>query len=150
MARQRLRCLIIEKHATETGGHRHQLQIPLADARGFFGPDDQDLDITLRVFSPPDSDTPLYELQVTVSHLYQQGATRRINRFRGIGQIPTCFMFFQQTADPLVFDFWWDPDKAIIAAKFDDWHQAQSSQHGRGRLVKVVQSPVEKWFQRIE
>lgn len=149
MARQRRQCLIVEKHVSETGAHQHQLQIPIGDARGFFGPDNQPIDATLNIFHPGDDVNPLYTQDVTISRVYEQSATRRINRFHRIGLMHSCFMFFQQTDDPTVFDFWWDEDKAIVAARFHPWHQGRNSQYGRGRLVTVVNAPVRKWFDRI-
>ena len=144
------RCLIVEKHAWETGAHQHQLQIPLADALDFFGPGNRAIDITLNMFAPGDDTTPDFIQEVSISKVYQTSRTRRLNRFHRLGLIGPCFMFFQQTDDPVVFDFWWEPDKAIVAARFADWHQGHSSQYGRGRLVTIVDAPVPKWFTRID
>ena len=149
MARRRLQCLIVEKHDRETGALRHQLQIPIADAREFFGPGNHAQNIQLNVFLPGNEQIPRYVQEVSVSRVYAN-ATRRINRFHEIGLMPSCFMFFQQTPEPAVFDFWLDKDKAIVAARYSDWHQCRSSQHGRGRLVTVVDAPVPKWFDRSD
>ena len=43
--RSAYRCLIVERHAWETGFNQEQLQIPLAAAEQFFGPGDQARDI---------------------------------------------------------------------------------------------------------
>lgn len=149
MARRRLQCLIVEKQDWETGAHQHQLQIPIADAREFFGPGNRTQNIQLNVFLPGNEQIPRDVQEVSVSRVYAN-ATRRINRFHSIGLMHSCFMFFQQTAEPTVFDFWFDTDKAIVATRYSDWHQGRNSQHGRGRLVTVVDAPVPKWFDRID
>ena len=70
--------------------------------------------------------------------------TRRVNGFDEIGAMPSCFIFFEETADSGVYDVWWNEDKAIVAATYDHWEQGQNSQHGSGRLAIVVPSPVER------
>jgi hypothetical protein len=45
---QNRRCLIVERHAWETGGREQQLQFLLEEARAFFGPTERSIHI--RVF----------------------------------------------------------------------------------------------------
>lgn len=142
------RCLIVERHDWETGGREQQIQFPLEVARQFFGPGIASRRITIRMFLPFGANTPTYEKQVSVSAEYQNG-TRRLNGFNEIGSLPSCFIFLEETETPNVYDVWWVYDKAIVAARYNDWQQAQSSQHGRGRLAIIVPAPVSRNFSQI-
>ncbi len=150
MARRRnsTRCLIVERHAWETGGHEQQLQIPLGLASSFFGPGNRARSITVRIFISPSATSPAYDKNVRVSKEYRNG-TRRINGFEEIGSFPTCFIFFEETSDTGVYNVWWEQDKAIIAARFHPWHQARGSQYGRGRLAIIVPGPVPRRIREI-
>jgi len=126
----------------------HQLQLPLDSARRFFGPNERR--ITLNVFVPITASTATYSRDVTVSRVYARSGTRRINRFHDLGAIPSAFMFFQETSTPDVYDFWWQDDKAVIAARFHPWNQARNSQHGRGRLATIATGLTRAIFDRID
>jgi hypothetical protein len=135
-------CLIIERHDWETGAFRHQLQIPLTIANEFFGSATSDRDVCVRVFMPASARAPAFEQPITISRKYAKSATRRVNRFHQIGSIPSSFIFFQETGSPGTYDLWWQTDKAVVAARYHPWYQAQGSQYGRGRLAIIVAAPV--------
>lgn len=143
------RCLIVERHDWETGAYQHQLQFPLAAARAFFGPDELDRDIAVRIYDPPDDIEPFFEGNMTVSHRYPHSSTRRTNRVQEVGLIPPSFVFFEETDEEGVYDVWWNTDKAIVAASFHPWDQAQSNQHRRGRLYTIVDAPVPRIIDQL-
>lgn len=134
-------CLIVERHEWETGGHEQQLQIPLTIANAFFGSGNIRRPITVRVFLTPLARTPTFEKNVSISKRYPNG-TRRINGFTEIGNLDSCFIFFEQTPEAEVYNVWWQRDKAIIASRFNGWQQGRTSQYGRGRLSVIVPAPV--------
>ena len=142
------RCLIVERHDWETGGGEQQLQLPLEVARQFFGEGDASREITIRMFLPPRSADPAYEKQISVSEEYPN-STRRLNGFDEVGAMPSCFIFFEETESPGVYDVWWVEDKAIVAARYNEWQQARLSQYGRGRLAIIVPAPVSRNFSQI-
>jgi len=142
------RCLIVERHAWETGGHEQQLQIPLEVASSFFGPGDHARSVTVRVFLPPSAASPALEKTVGISKEYRNG-TRRINGFTEIGHLGSCFIFFEETPDSGDYNVWWEQDKAIVAARFRGWQQASGSQYGRGRLAIIVPAPAPRQIDRI-
>ena len=144
------RCLIIERHEWETGARSHQLQFPLDIADEFFGLGDVDREILVRFRFPASSTSPLFERELTISHIYAQSATRRTNRLLEMGLIPASFLFFEETGEAFVYDLWWETDKAIVAARFHPWRQGRNSQHGRGRLAAIVPAPVPRRIDRIE
>ena len=139
------RCLIVERHEWETGGREQQLQIPLGIAREFFGEGDASRDVTVRLFQPPTDPNPIAEKEVSISATYQN-ATRRVNGFVEVGLMPSCFLFFEETAEPNTYDVWCVEDKAIVSARFNEWQQGANSQHGRGRLAAIVAAPVTRDF----
>ncbi|MFH0958468.1 MAG: hypothetical protein V1897_07160 [Pseudomonadota bacterium] len=141
-------CLIIERHDWETGGHEQQLQIPLEVANCFFGPGTSSRSITVRVFLPSRA-APPYEKSVSISRKYRNSSTRRINGFPEIGDLGPCFIFFEETTQPGVYDVWCQRDTTIVAAKFPGWCQARTSQYGRGRLAIIVRAPVPRPIDRI-
>lgn len=145
---QQRRCLIVERHDWETGGGQQQLQIPVEIAEQFFGSGHDRRDITVRVFMPPDSATPAFEKQISISVTYQN-ETRRVNGFVEVGSMPSCFIFFEETETQDAYDVWYVFDKAIVAARFDGWQQGRNSQYGRGRLAVIVPAPVRRDFTRI-
>ena len=148
MARKR-RCLILERHKWETGGGEQQVQLPLEAANDFFGPGDQTLRIVVRVYMVRHSNTPTFERNATISKEYANG-TRRINGFPELGALRPAFLFFEETAESGVYDFWWQSsDLQVVAAKFKKWEQAKNSQYGRGRLVTIVPAPVPREIQHI-
>ena len=142
------RCLIIERHEWETGGQQQQLQIPLGVASSFFGPENCQRSITVRVFFRASAPTPTFERTITISKVYNNG-TRRINGFAEIGGLGSCFIFFEETSDREVYNVWWEQDKAIIAARFNRWQQASRSQYGRGRLAIIVPGPLPRQISQI-
>jgi len=143
------KCLIIERHEWETGGAEQQLQIPLLVANSFFGPGNFPRSITVRVFLPPSSPSPAFEKTVSISREYPNG-TRRINGFVEIGGLGPCFIFFEETSDRGVYNVWWERDKAIIGAKFNEWQQGRKSQYGRGRLAIIVPAPVPRHIESVK
>ncbi len=136
------RCLIVERHEWETGGAQQQLQFVLEPARAFWGPGNADRHIEVRVFMPPEARAPAFTRRITISREYGQSGTRRTNRFREMGSLPTCFVFFEEIEMADVYDFWWQADKAIVAAQYTGWVQGHRSQYGRGRLSVIVPAPV--------
>jgi len=146
--RLRRRCLIVERHNWETGGAQQQLQFPLEAADTFFGSGVEDRSVRVRVFLDPGSARPTFEKQITVSRVYRN-RTRRTNRFREMGSFPHAFLFFQETDQPHTYDVWWQQDMAIVAAKYDKWNQASSTQYGRGRLWIIVPAPVPRLVDRL-
>jgi hypothetical protein len=144
---QQRRCLIVERHAWETGRREQQLQFVLAQARAFFGP--RQRRIRVRVFMPPNAHAPAFEQQIAISREYTNG-TRRTNGFAQMGSVPSSFVFFEESGTPNTYDVWWQEDKAIIAARFPNWSQGQNSQYGRGRLSVIVAAPVLRVIDRID
>lgn len=141
------RCLIVERHPWETGGAQQQLQFVLSTARQFFGSGRADRIITIRGFIPPAVATVIRQ-NVTISREYQNG-TRRTNSFPQMGNIPASFVFFEETATPNEYDFWWPIDTAIVAARYHGWVQGRDSQYGRGRLSIIVDAPVPRLITRL-
>lgn len=141
------RCLIVERHDWETGGGQQQLQFPLQIARQFFGPTRRR--IRVRVFLTPSAANPAYEKHVTISRIYGGSQTRRVNGLPEIGFLDPCFIFFEETNHLDTYNVWWQSDKAIVAAHFNDWDQGRNSQYGRGRLSKIVLAPVSRRISRI-
>ena len=137
------RCLIVERHEWETGGQQQQLQLVLETAEQFFGKGDRDRRVHVRVFMPATAPQPAFQRSVVISRVYRNG-TRRVNGFPELGKIPSCFVFFEETGQPGVYDVWWEDDKAIVAAKFKGWRQGRGTQYGRGRLSVIVRAPVER------
>lgn len=142
------RCLIVERHDWETGGRQQQIQIPVAIAEQFFGPGNSSQDITVRVFQTPDAAAPAFVREISISATYQN-TTRRVNGFVEVGFMPSCFLFFEETDTPGTYDVWYVVDKAIVAARFNEWQQGGNSQYGRGRLAAIVPTPVRRDFTRI-
>src|SRR5712692_611283 len=133
------RCLIVERHEWETGGAQQQLQFLLGLARAFFGSGDIDRRITVRVFLPADAPAPAFTREITISREYSNG-TRRTNGFPEMRAIPASFGFFEETAEPDVYDLWWQVDRAIIGASFTGWSQGGNTQYGRGRLSIIEEA----------
>ena len=142
------RCLIVERHEWETGTNQRQLQFVLETARAFFGRGNVRRRIRVRVFLPADARQPTFEKDITISREYGN-RTRRTNGFPEMGTIPSSFVFFQETAQALVYDFWWQTDKAIVAARFQNWRQGRNTQHGRGRLSLIVNGPIPRIIDAI-
>lgn len=145
---QQRRCLIVERHDWETGGRQQQLQFLLGLARQFFGGGGVDRQVQLRVYQPLTSPQPTRNTTITISREYANG-TRRTNRFPMMSRIPSSFVFFQETVTPGTYDFWWQTDKAIVAAKYAGWSQGPNTQYGRGRLSIIVPGPVPRPINRI-
>lgn len=93
---KQVRCLIVERHEWETGTNQRQLQFVLQTAEAFFGSGNIDRRIRVRVFLPADAPTPAFEKNITISREYANG-TRRTNNFHEMGNIPSSFVFFQET-----------------------------------------------------
>ena len=140
------RCLIVERHAWETGGREQQLQLLLKEARVFFGPSERS--IRVRVFMGASSQDAAFERTITISREYSNG-TRRTNGFPEMGSVPISFVFFQESEATNTYDVWWQEDKAIVAAKYAGWSQGRNSQYGRGRLSIIVPAPVPRVIDRV-
>lgn len=138
---RRRRCLIVERHAWETGGRQQQLQFVLEAARTFWGPGNKDRSITIRLFLPASAKSPIATKDVVISQEYSNG-TRRTNGFPEMGALETGFVFFEEAGPDNEYDVWWQADKAIVSARYEKWFQGQRSQYGRGRLSVIVPAPV--------
>lgn len=151
MSKQR-RCLIVERHSWETGGGQQQIQLPLKTANDFFGGAGKTgQPIHVRVFMPPTANSPTFERNASVSKVYEDSKTRRINGFPEIGALERCFIFFEETDEPRTYDVWWQmAHLQVIAAKYASWDQGRKSQYGRGRLIAIVDAPVPRRIQRID
>lgn len=147
MPRTNRRCLIVERHPWETGGHQQQLQFVLEPTAQFFGSGSTDRQIQVRVFLPAQAAAPAFSRTITISREYRNG-TRRTNGFPEMGSIPSSFVFFEETDQSGVYDLWWQEDKAIVAALYHGWSQGRNSQYGRGRLSIIVDAPVERPIDR--
>jgi hypothetical protein len=139
----RRRCLIVERHEWETGFAQEQLQIPLAAATEFFGAGGTRRNIRIRI----PGESQIYPCSVSRTHPVSH--TRRINGLPIVGLLGSCFVFFQETDERDLFEMWCQYDMPIVVARFNHWQQARSSQHGRGRLVNIVDAPVETPIARI-
>jgi hypothetical protein len=144
-----MKCLIVERHSWETGGNQTQLQIPLGPAANFFGPSVHARAITVRLV---ERKKELHNC--SVSKKYRNG-TRRINSLPLIGELAdtNCFLFFQETDDPNIYDCWWreqKEDMTLIAAHFDKWGIGKRSQYGRGRLYQIVKGTVSRRMKDLE
>lgn len=126
------RCLIVERHAWETGFAKEQIQIPLDIAAKFFGPGDRPRKITVRL-----ADAPSFSCECSISKVYKN-STRRVNKLPYLGLLGHCFVLFEETDQTNVYDLWCEYDVAIVAARFENWTQARLSQHKRGRLAIIV------------
>jgi len=140
MANGKRKCLIVERHDWETGGREQQLQFVLAVAKQFFGSGAISRNITVQVFVNPGLGAPSFTKNITISREYRNG-TRRTNGFPEMGNVPSSFVFFEETAQAGVYDVWWLTDKVPIAAKYMGWQRGKDSQHGRGRYSVVVNAP---------
>ena len=138
------RCLIVERHLWETGFAQEQLQIPLRGAEQFFGSGNQRRNIRVRIAGAGPQ-----EYQCSVSRRYTASGTRRINGLDLVGLLGPSFIFFQETDDPDLYEFWCQYDMAVVVGRFPNWQQAQNSQHGRGRLFNIVSAPVPRSIDRI-
>lgn len=132
------RCLIVERHAWETGFAKEQLQIPLDIANQFFGSGSERRNITVRL-----GDAPGFSCSCSISKVYKN-RTRRVNGLPYLGLLGQCLVFFQESEQTGVYDLWCEYDLPIVAARFQDWSQGRKSQYGRGRLALVVPAPVER------
>jgi hypothetical protein len=137
------RCLILERHVWETGFGQEQLQIPLKPAEEFFGAGATSRPIRVRIAGAS------HEYPCAVSKKHAASGTRRINGLDLVGLLGSCFVFFQETTDLDLYDFWVQYDMPIVVARFPGWRQAKSSQYGRGRLVNIVSAPVERSIARM-
>lgn len=142
------RCLIVERHEWETGSSQRQLQFVLQPAASFFGSGNVDRRIRVRVFLPANARKPSFEKTIIISREYRNG-TRRTNGFPEMGTMPSSFVFFQETEVNDVYDFWWQTDKAIVAARYQGWQQGKNTQYGRGRLSLIVKGPVPRVIDRV-
>ena len=146
--RTRYRCLIIERHAWETGGQQQQLQFVLETARKFFGRGDRNRRIYIRVFMPAYALRPAFEKNLSISREYNNG-TRRTNGFSEMGSIPSSFIFFEETGEPNTYNVWWNTDKVMVTARYSNWRQGRNTQYGRGRLSTIIPAPVSRATSRL-
>ena len=137
------RCLIVERHEWETGFAQEQLQIPLAAATRFFGPGTSRRNIRVRI----PGGKQIYPCSVSKTH--PASRTRRINGLPIVGLLGSCFVFLQETDEPDLYEMWCQYDMPIVVASIKGWEQARSSQHGRGRLVNIVNATVVRRIERM-
>jgi hypothetical protein len=145
---QSRRCLIVERHAWETGGSQQQLQFVLELARQFFGAGGSDRAIQVRLFLAFPWTVVTGVRDIVISREYKNG-TRRTNGFPEMAGFPAGFVFFEETDVPNVYDVWWQTDVAVVAARYSNWSQGGNSQYGRGRLSIIVEAPVPRPIDRI-
>ncbi|HVS52849.1 MAG TPA: hypothetical protein VHD62_10895 [Opitutaceae bacterium] len=136
------KCLIVERHAWETGFSREQLQIPLPIARKFFGSGKTRRRINVRIAGAQQN------FPCAITREYPNG-TRRLDGLPLVGLLGTCFVFLQETGDRMTYDLWCNYDKALVAARYYGWHQARNSQYGRGRLAIIVSGAVPHDFDHL-
>jgi len=142
-------CLIIERHAWETGANQSQLQIPLGPAAQFFGQGNRSRPIRVRLLNHGNRME-----NCSISRVYQNG-TRRVNGLSIVAQLAgvNSFLAFQETDQPDLYDVWWDADIALVSAyignRYGRWSQGQGSQYGRGRLYKITQGTVPRPRDRV-
>ena len=128
-----VKCLIVERHAWETGAVRQQLQFPRDAFSSFFGSTGE---IDVEVYSSPWLKTSSRVVRAQIS-AYPQSGTYRLNRVYEIASIGGVFVFVQELAEQegvRRYSLWWNRDLAFVAAKFNNWRKARDSQYGRGRL----------------
>jgi len=142
------RCLIVERHNWETGINQEQLQFVLDTANTFFGSGRLPRRIQVRIYLPANAANPISVKDISISREYSNG-TRRTNGFSEMGSIPSSFVFFQETDQSGIYDFWWQTDKAIVAARFPHWVQGRNNQYGRGRLSIIVNGPVPRIIDQL-
>ena len=148
--RRKRRCLIVERHAWETGGQEQQLQFVLEPARRFFGSASADREIRVRLFVPATAEQPMNERVIVISREYRN-RTRRTNRFPEMSGFPAGFVFFEETEDTNTYNVWWQQvHAAVIAARYSGWSQGRNNQYGRGRLSIIVPAPVRRFIDRID
>lgn len=131
------RCLVIERHAWETGFKEEQLQIP-KDAYDLFFGQPQDVDVAVYAAQGAAAPTRIAQAQVSA---YTRSATYRINGIGELGGLPPVFVFLQERAvrgGASTYELWWEADLPLVAARLRGWDKAKDSQHGRGRLWTVV------------
>ena len=135
-----MRCLIVERHAWETGAGRQQLQFPREAFNSFFGSTDE---IDIAVYSSPWLKNPSRVVRAQIS-AYPQSGTYRLNRVYEIANIGGVFVFIQEPEENGApqYALWWNRDLAFVAAKFNDWRKARDSQYGRGRLWLIVDAEI--------
>lgn len=138
------RCLVVERHSWETGFQREQLQIPKDAFRRFFG---RVGDINIDIFAFLTATTPTRSVQAKLSY-YRSSATYRINRVDELGNLHNVFVFIQEVLDSRAnvqkYELWWNTDVAMVGAKFSPWEKAQDSQHGRGRLWRILSGKISR------
>lgn len=142
-----MKTLIVERHEWETGTTQRQLQFVLETARNFFGRGNRDRSVTVNFYALAGA-APITK-RIVISREYGN-KTRRTNGFPEMGDVPSSFVFFQETKSPGTYDVWWQADKAVIAAKFQGWVQGKNTQFGRGRLSIIVDGPVSRIIDRCD
>ncbi|MCB0725597.1 MAG: hypothetical protein KDC73_12945 [Ignavibacteriae bacterium] len=143
--------LIVERHAWETGGGQQQLQFVLRVAKAFFPNHRRTTYINVNVFPPNKLGFKPFTKKISISKEYPNG-TRRTNGFSEIGSLlhnTSAFIFFEETGTKGNYNVWWQLDKAIVAAKYKNWHQGVNNQNGRGRLSTIVSTKVPNPIVRI-
>ena len=105
--------------------------------------------ITINVYLAPRNNKVTYSKKVSISKVYKKSQTRRINGFYELSAFHSSFVFIEQTDIINNYDVWFSFDKAIIAAKYKNWVQANNSQYNRGRLAIIIDAPVDRIINRI-
>lgn len=138
-------CLIVERHAWETGEPRQQIQFPREAFDRFFGVAG---DIAVEIYASPWRSQPTRRVRAQVSLYQRPSGTCRLNKVFEISNVGPVFVLLQELPaeqDGLrSYDLWWERDVALVAAKFDGWRKARDSQHGRGRVWTIVDRQVQR------
>jgi hypothetical protein len=142
-----MRTLIVERHEWETGAAQQQLQFVLDTAQRFFGTGRRDKRVVVNFYPWPG--VPAVTKRIVISRVYRN-RTRRTNGFPEMGNLPSSFVFFEETPTASTYDVWWQADKAVVAARYRGWSQGRNTQYGRGRLSIIVDGPVPRRIDRCD
>lgn len=144
-----MKSLLVERHLWETGAGQQQLQIPVEAFRQFFK---TSVSVEMEVYAAPRLKTPSRVGRAEVKeYRSSKGGGRashtcRVNRVYELANIGGVFVCFNETSrvanGRTVYEVWWERDTAFVAARFDNWNKASDSQHGRGRLWLVRDTPL--------
>lgn len=141
------RCLILERHPWETGFNAEQLQVPKQSFTSFFGAAGGPITVHLHT---PFGGGPVITNGNARAHA--GNSTYRLENMTELGAIPASFVFIEEQTDAngvvTHYDVWYREDKAYIVhfvtGTYGAMSQARGSQHGRGRLHKIVNAPVQR------
>ena len=134
------RVLVVEKHAIETSGSMHQLQIPRQAFVSFFA--GRNSMLSAQIFNPP---TALVASPRGATIRAYTNSTNRVNGITDLGSVGHALVFIEEDVIAAGFQYfvWWYPDplaNQIIANWRGNWKHANRSQHGLGRRWTIVAS----------